>query len=127
MQGESAIALNVDGSLAPRDDIVDGGFGLHKAQPLLLLLSHIEAGGGGDRLGEVGWWRLLDEDLRLHLVLARVELVETSLERLLSARNPSLRLRRNLRLLLRLRVVRGGGGLGRLLHQWLEPLIEFVC
>ena len=126
MQCESAIALNVDGSLAPRDDIVDGGFGLHKAQPLLLLLSHIEAGGGGNRLGEVGWWQLLDEDLRLHLVLARVELVETSLERLLPARNPSLRLRRILHLL-RLRVVRVGGGLRCLLHQWLEPLIEFVC
>ena len=126
MQCESAIALNVDGSLAPRDDIVDGGFGLHKAQPLLFLLSHIEAGGGGDRLGEVGRWRLLDENLRLHLVLARVELVETSLERLLPARNPSLRLRRILHLLLRFRVVQGGGGLRRLLRQWLEPLIEFA-
>ena len=125
MQCESAIALNVDGSFAPRDDIVDGGFGLHKAQPLLLFLSHIEAGGGGDRLGEVGRWRLLDENLRLHLVLARVELVETSLERLLPARNPSLRLRRILHLL-RFRVLRGRGGLRRLLHQWLEPLIEFA-
>ena len=120
VQCESAVALNVDGSLASWDDMINWGCGHHQVQAHLLLLPQLKASGGGNSLRKIGRRRPLDKNLRLNFVLAGVELVEPALQRFLP-RNPFLQVW--------LWVV-WRGGLGGAWHQaWhhqrLEPVVKF--